>query len=91
VVLRVTYTPSYLYRGIGLLFSNSSGETNRAHNTLEFPQSLFEVLVRFGPGECFGIYFSIVCALRASVVPQGLSLQTPSPPEELAFCVRRIL
>ena len=31
------------------------------HNTLRFPRLLFEVLVRFGPGECFGVYFSIVC------------------------------
>ena len=35
----------------------------------------------FGPGECFGIYFSIVCALRASVVRQGFALETPSPPD----------
>jgi hypothetical protein len=32
------------------------------HNTLGFPRLLFEVLVRFGVGECFGVYLSIVCS-----------------------------
>ncbi len=35
-----------------------------AHNTLEFPQLLFKVLVRFGPGECFRNLL-LDCVLRA--------------------------
>ncbi len=46
MVLRVTKTYS---------------RTSRAHNTLEFARLLFEVLVRFGPGECFGFSLSTVC------------------------------
>ena len=64
MVLRVTYTYLSIYIGIDLLFSNSSDEDptlytqsriSSVHNTLEFPRSLFEVLVSlvsFGPGEC---------------------------------------
>ncbi len=46
-----------------------------------FPRLLFEVLVRFGLGECFGISFSILCALRAYVARQGFALETPSSPD----------
>jgi len=32
-----------------------SSRANRAHNTLGLPQFLFEVLVRFGPGDSRGL------------------------------------
>jgi hypothetical protein len=59
--------------------------SGRAHNTLESPKSLFE-LITFWAGECFGLSFSIVC----SMLPLRLKDLPLTLPLDGFYCLRRI-